>query len=59
METSGEAAVQGERPGPVCEECGRLREQARAAVLCGDRSRLSDVRVMQGRHRQAEHGQAA
>ena len=48
-----------ERPGPVCQECGRLREQARAASLCGDRSRLSDVRVMQNRHRRAEHGQAA
>ena len=48
-----------ERPGPVCQECGRLREQARAASLCGDRSRLSDVRVMQNRHRQTEHGQAA
>ncbi|MHA6757706.1 hypothetical protein [Streptacidiphilus sp. PAMC 29251] len=56
----GEESVQWrERPGPVCEECGRLREQARAAVLCGDKSRLSDVRVMQGRHRQTEHGQAA
>ncbi|MFC1430088.1 hypothetical protein ACEZDB_05375 [Streptacidiphilus sp. N1-3] len=56
----GEEAVQWrERPSPVCGECGRLREQARAAVLCGDKSRLSDVRVMQGRHRQAEHGQAA
>lgn len=48
-----------ERPGPVCQECGRLREQARAASLRGDRSRLSDVRVMQDRHRRAEHGQAA
>lgn len=48
-----------ERPGPVCEECGRLREQARAALLSGDLSRLTDVRVMQGRHRQTEHGKAA
>ena len=42
---------------PVCKECGRLREQARAALLSGDRSRLSDVRVFQGRHRALSHGQ--
>lgn len=46
-----------ERPGP-CDECARLREQARAAVLTGDRSRLSDVRVLQARHRTDAHGQA-
>jgi hypothetical protein len=51
------AAVWVERPGP-CAECARLREQARAAVLTGDRSRLSDVRVLQQRHRIASHGQA-
>ena len=28
-----------------CAECARLFHQARAAVLTGDRSRLSDVRV--------------
>ncbi|MHA6760079.1 hypothetical protein [Streptacidiphilus sp. PAMC 29251] len=46
-----------ERPGP-CGECARLREQARAAVLTGDRSRLTDVRVLQRRHSVSGHGQA-
>ncbi|MFC5907892.1 hypothetical protein [Streptacidiphilus monticola] len=48
-----------EHPAPACQECSRLREQARAALLSGDMSRLTDVRVMRNRHRQAEHGQAA
>ncbi len=38
-----------------CAECARLFHQARAAVLTGDRSRLSDVRVYQRRHLAAEH----
>lgn len=41
----------------VCAECGRLREQGRVAVLTNDKSRLSDVRVMQQRHRAEVHGQ--
>lgn len=41
----------------VCAECARLREQARAAVLTNDLSRLSDVRVLQARHRTQTHGQ--
>ena len=40
---------------PDCAECDRLREQARAAVLVGDKSRLTDVRVQQRRHADAEH----
>ncbi|MGW3044388.1 hypothetical protein ACWC9T_31070 [Kitasatospora sp. NPDC001159] len=47
-----------ERPGSVCAECVRLRERARAAVRSRDRSRLSDLRVMQDSHRKADHGQA-
>ncbi|KIQ61555.1 hypothetical protein TR51_19590 [Kitasatospora griseola] len=39
-----------------CAECVRLREQARAAVLTADRSRLSDVRVLERRHRDEAHG---
>ena len=42
-----------------CAECDRLRTQARAAVLTGDHSRLTDVRVLQRRHTQAEHAKAA
>ena len=38
-----------------CTECIRLWEQARAAVLSFDLSRLSDVHVLQHRHDQAEH----
>ncbi|MFC1420869.1 hypothetical protein [Streptacidiphilus cavernicola] len=38
-----------------CTECRRLCEQARAALLSGDRSRLTDVRVFQRRHVEAEH----
>ncbi len=38
-----------------CAECVRLFEQARAAVLTGDRSRLSDVRVYQYRHMATGH----
>ena len=38
-----------------CAECVRLFEQARAAVLTGDRSRLSDVRVYQYRHMTVGH----
>ena len=38
-----------------CAECARLFHQARAAVLTGDQSRLSDVRVYQHRHLAAEH----
>ncbi len=38
-----------------CGECARLFHQARAALLTGDRSRLSDVRVYQYRHMAAEH----
>ena len=42
--------------GPLaCPECNRLREQARAAVLTGDGSRLDDVRVLQRRHRIGAH----
>jgi hypothetical protein len=59
METDHESADFWERPVPVCEECARLREQARAALLSGDMSRLTDVRVMRNRHRQADHGPAA
>ena len=40
---------------PDCPECARLFHQARAAVLTGDRSRLSDVRVLQERHHTAAH----
>jgi len=40
-----------------CDECVRLFDQARAAVLTGDQSRLSDVRVYQRRHVTAEHPQ--
>lgn len=43
----------------VCTECGRLREQARAALLSGDGSRLTDVRVLQRRHAAAAHAGAA
>ncbi|TDT98621.1 hypothetical protein EDD99_6850 [Streptomyces sp. 846.5] len=39
----------------ACPECNRLREQARAAVLSGDGSRLADVRVLQGCHRSGSH----
>ncbi len=39
-----------------CAECVRLQEQARAALLSGDMSRLTDVRVYQARHCEAEHG---
>jgi len=42
-------------PYPRCAECDRLVEQGRAALLCGDRSRLTDVRVLQQRHNAAEH----
>lgn len=42
----------------VCTECRRLREQARAAHITNDQSRLTDVRVQQNRHREADHGQA-
>jgi hypothetical protein len=38
-----------------CAECARLSLQARAAVLTGDHSRLTDVRVMQARHHAAAH----
>ncbi len=38
-----------------CAECTRLAQQGQAAVLTGDRSRLSDVRVYQYRHTAAEH----
>lgn len=38
-----------------CAECRRLWEQARAAVLSHDLSRLSDVHVLQHRHDQANH----
>lgn len=48
-----------DHPDPQCEECARLREQALAALLSGDLSRLTDVRVLRNRHRQADHGQAA
>ncbi len=41
----------------ACGECVRLFDQARAAVLTGDQSRLSDVRVYQRRHVAAEHCQ--
>jgi len=41
----------------ACGECVRLSDQARAAVLTGDQSRLSDVRVYQRRHVTAEHPQ--
>jgi hypothetical protein len=36
--------------GPHCAECARLAEQLRAAHLSGDRSRVTDVRVLQTRH---------
>ncbi len=39
-----------------CAECARLAEQAQAAVLTVDRSRLSDVRVLERRHRDEAHG---
>ena len=42
-------------PPRECSECARLSEQARAAALTGDRSRLTDVRVLQRRHDAAEH----
>jgi len=42
-------------PRPACAECARLAEQGRAAVLTSDRSRLSDVWVLQERHDAAEH----
>jgi len=41
-----------------CGECARLFRQAQAALLTGDRSRLSDVRVYQYRHTAAEHASA-
>jgi hypothetical protein len=59
MEQEHELSVLWESPAPDCEECARLGEQARAALLSGDMSRLTDVRVMRNRHRQAEHEQAA
>jgi hypothetical protein len=40
-----------------CAECARLVEQGRAAVLTGDRSRLSDVWVLKERHDAAEHAE--
>ena len=40
---------------PGCDECTRLYQQARAAVLTHDRSRLADVRITQERHETAEH----
>ena len=45
-------------PYPGCAECDRLVEQGRAALLCGDRSRLTDVRVLQQRHNATEHSAA-
>jgi len=42
-------------PHDACAECARLREQAAAALLTADRSRLSDVRVLQRRHADADH----
>jgi hypothetical protein len=43
----------------ACPECNRLREQARAAMLTGDGSRLADVRVLQRRHRTDAHPKPA
>ncbi len=40
---------------PDCPECARLFHQARAALLSGDRSRLSDVRIFQSQHQDADH----
>ena len=45
-------------PAP-CTECDRLAEQGRAALLAGDKSRQVDVRVLQARHRDAEHESTA
>ena len=42
-----------------CPECKRLREQARAAVLIGDSSRLADVRVLHSRHGADVHPDSA
>ena len=41
-----------------CAECARLAEQGRAALLAGDKSRQVDVRVLQARHRDADHASA-
>lgn len=38
------------QPTEDCGECLRLAEQEQAAVLTGDRSRLTDVRVLWHRH---------
>ncbi|MDH6131722.1 hypothetical protein P3T37_001096 [Kitasatospora sp. MAA4] len=40
-----------------CAECVRLSKQEQAAILIGDRSRRSDVRVMRRRHLEAQHSE--
>jgi hypothetical protein len=52
------AAVWNEPPNPPaesCAECTRLTEQAIAAKLTGDRSRLTDVQVLRARHLRQAH----
>jgi hypothetical protein len=59
------AAGTGERPAPAlspehtpnrCAECLRLGRQLTAAHLSGDRSRMTDVRVMLRRHQDSVSG---
>jgi len=42
---------------PGCPECERLFQQERAAMLAGDMSRRTDVRVLRRRHASAQHPQ--
>jgi hypothetical protein len=44
---------------PECPECVRLQEQAGAALLTGDRSRLEEVRRYQRQHLADAHKRAA
>jgi hypothetical protein len=42
-----------------CSECARLERQRQAAYLANDRSRLTDLTVLQRRHDAVEHVQEA
>jgi hypothetical protein len=44
-----------DRPAESCGECARLTEQATAAKLTGDLSRLTDVQVLRARHLREAH----
>ncbi len=46
-------------PHSKCDECTRLFEQGRAAVIVRDRSRLVDARILQARHNDRAHASDA